>query len=526
MSTGQSGYASQPAYGPNPGAQAPQAPQAPRPQVPGIATIGRRVGVYIVDMALISVAVSIVGGIVLAIAVPMILAGETAAATALFGLPAVAGLAFAIVYIAMQGGRGSFAQRWFRIRLVRADSGDPLGFGRALLRYVIWALGASIIVGYFSVFFDSSGRRQGWHDRVSGALVVDADHAPAPAVGDTGAARPQVADDPAPAGAPAAAPAAGWQTPSPAAGWEAPAAPATQQAAWEAPGAPAAPADPFATSVPAPPAFAAPTAPPAPPTFAAPAAPVAPVTGDGPVASDGPIAFVPGVTDERRGDDIRADAAPADAPPAPAFDEPAPPAPSAFDTPAPPMYEAPAPPTAPVSEPPGAPAAVFEQPAAPPAFDTPVPPAPAAPPAFEDPAQPAAPAFEQPVAPPTDDDFVDDTIVVNRGAAATPPTVTLAWDDGTRSVVAERTVFGRNPSGPGEVVAIADDTMSLSKTHFEIALDGDSATVTDLHSTNGVVIERAGTEFTAAPGTPTPLAAGDALTIGERRATVEQVGSL
>ncbi|MTE24933.1 FHA domain-containing protein [Microbacterium sp. ZXX196] len=233
------------------------------------------------------------------------------------------------------------------------------------------------------------------------------------------------------------------------------------------------------------------------------------------MASDGPIAFVPGVTDERRGDDIRADAAPAAAPPAPAFDEPAPPAPSAFDTPAPPVYDAPAPPTAPV----------FEHPAAPPAFDTPVPPAPAAPPAIEDPAQPAAPAFEQSAAPSADDDFVDDTIVVNRGAAATPPTVTLAWDDGTRSVVAERTVFGRNPSGPGEVVAIADDTMSLSKTHFEIGLDGDSATVTDLHSTNGVVIERAGTEFTAAPGTPTPLAAGDALTIGERRATVEQVGS-
>ncbi|WP_230379421.1 RDD family protein, partial [Microbacterium sp. ZXX196] len=240
MSTGQSGYASQPAYGPNPGAQAPQAPQAPRPQVPGIATIGRRVGVYIVDMALIGVAVSIVGGIVLAIAVPMILAGETAAATALFGLPAVAGLAFAIVYIAMQGGRGSFAQRWFRIRLVRADSGDPLGFGRSLLRYVIWALGASIIVGYFSVFFDSSGRRQGWHDRVSGALVVDADHADALA-GIAGAADPQPAEysAPAPAGEPAA-PAAQWQTPVPAAGWEAPAAPATQQAAWEAPGAPAA----------------------------------------------------------------------------------------------------------------------------------------------------------------------------------------------------------------------------------------------------------------------------------------------
>jgi hypothetical protein len=57
---------------------------------------------------------------------------------------------------------------------VREDDGAPLGFGKALLRNIIFGLAAGIVVGYFTPLFDGSGRFQGWHDKVARSLMLDA----------------------------------------------------------------------------------------------------------------------------------------------------------------------------------------------------------------------------------------------------------------------------------------------------------------------------------------------------------------
>lgn len=116
-------------------------------------------------------------------------------------------------------------------------------------------------------------------------------------------------------------------------------------------------------------------------------------------------------------------------------------------------------------------------------------------------------------------------------ASAATPTPTeqpalarLVWDDGTRQALYGRTVFGRNPAPEtGAMVSpVRDETLSLSKTHFE--LDGDAERglwVTDRHSTNGVVVRRGAQRQTAASGEPVRVRRGDVLEFGDRSVTIE-----
>lgn len=51
-------------------------------------------------------------------------------------------------------------------------------------------------------------------------------------------------------------------------------------------------------------------------------------------------------------------------------------------------------------------------------------------------------------------------------------------------------VIGRNPIGnPGEyLLAIDDNTKTISKTHARLSIKGDEWVLTDLNSTNGIVV--------------------------------------
>jgi hypothetical protein len=140
----------------------------------------------------------------------------------------------------------------------------------------------------------------------------------------------------------------------------------------------------------------------------------------------------------------------------------------------------PAPPAAPVSAP---------APAAPPSW------APAAPPT---PSAPPAPAFVAPVDVDDDDDDDDEvgaTIVVDRKPRALWNLV-LA-DGGVLPVTDEIVVLGRKPiEGAGaQSLSVPDTTRTLSKTHAKLELLQSRWIVTDLNSTNGVIVVRAdGTE--------------------------------
>jgi hypothetical protein len=109
-----------------------------------------------------------------------------------------------------------------------------------------------------------------------------------------------------------------------------------------------------------------------------------------------------------------------------------------------------------------------------------------------------------------------------RTRAAPAPWASLTWDDGSRIGVYGRTLFGRNPAGePGvHVVAVRDETLSLSKTHFEVGRDEAEVWVADRHSTNGTTVVRDGRRLQLAPGERMPVRSGDRLEFGDRSATV------
>jgi len=138
----------------------------------------------------------------------------------------------------------------------------------------------------------------------------------------------------------------------------------------------------------------------------------------------------------------------------------------------------------------------------------PVPDSPAPAPASATPAESAAPAAF--------DDDVEATVVVQRNRG---PRRVLVLDDGrTFALSATSIVIGRNPVGdPGEQrLAIPDKTRTLSKTHARLIVQGDEWRLTDLHSTNGVVV-------VADDGAETLLDPGESVT-GAGRFVLGEVG--
>ncbi|WP_431220948.1 FHA domain-containing protein [Leifsonia xyli] len=108
-------------------------------------------------------------------------------------------------------------------------------------------------------------------------------------------------------------------------------------------------------------------------------------------------------------------------------------------------------------------------------------------------------------------------------AAPARPVWRLLLPGGRSVPVTRRVLLGRNPSRPAgapdaELIALDDPTSTVSKTHAALDIAGDQLTVTDLHSTNGVLAGGVRTE----PGTPFPVAAGAELLLGDLRLSVER----
>lgn len=424
------------------------------------ATIGRRAGAFAIDVGIAyligAVLVGIVAGIIFGVGPAW--ERDGLAAMILFSYLGIGFLLFAwwLVYSAMQGGRGgSIGQRILGLRLQDATTGAPIGFWRAVWRNIVFGLAGSIVVGYFSPLFDSSGRHQGWHDLAAKAVVVDVRNTDA---------------------APAAAPAAATANP------------------YLPPPTGAAPLPPAPSLVP--------VAAPAPGFMPAPTPGSAPATRPAAPVGTGVIDGVPWITHDPQD-------APVTRPP--------------HTTDAFPSVTMPFP-AATTTEPLGAAATSAPPSAAPPAVaPAPAPaPQPAAPPATATAAAPTAPSA------PSEDDLDSTRIVVpppaQRAALydGAPVIAVLTWDDGSRMAVYGRTLYGRNPANEEGAVAIAvrDETLSLSKTHFEIGGDAGGAWIVDRHSTNGTTLVRDGGRLPLVPGVRTNLRAGDSLEFGDRRVTV------
>lgn len=471
------------------------------------ASLGRRVGAFAIDLAIAyalgALLIGITVGIVLGVGPglrPEALASFVLLAYALISLLL---LAWALVYTAMQGGRGSIGQRALRVRLQDPATGGPIGFWRAVWRNIVFGASCAIVVGYFTPLFDQSGRRQGWHDLAAKAVVVDAQAATPIAWQVAPGARTATANPylPPPTGMPVStvAPPAPVAAPAPAAPPTAGFPPleddgvgATELRPSTAPAAQGWTAQSARASV-TPPAAAA-----------------------RPAAPAGVIAQVPWHTSSP------ADAAIAKMPPE--FPEETTPFPAATTTePLDPMSAlfgtaaGRRPDPAPIAAPPVSAPAVPPPHLAPVVAPVPVP-APVVPPAAQAASVPASGADDldatrMAVAPPA-----------QRAALYpdAPVIAVLTWDDGTRMAVYGRTLYGRNPAGEAGAVAIAvrDETLSLSKTHFEIGGDPAAAWIVDRHSTNGTILVRDGGRIPLVAGVRTNLRAGDRLEFGDRAVTV------
>ena len=162
----------------------------------------------------------------------------------------------------------------------------------------------------------------------------------------------------------------------------------------------------------------------------------------------------------------------------------------------------------------------------------PVPPPPAArrldrdraamPPVPPPPAAPAAAAAGAPAAAIDEGPTVARTALPRAGA-------TLVMDTGQRiALVAPRTLLGRAPVAvspweEADTVPVTDPDRSISKTHLAVLLDGDRLSVRELGSTNGsAVVAADGARTTLLMGQDVAVPDGARVELGDRSFTVER----
>lgn len=149
---------------------------------------------------------------------------------------------------------------------------------------------------------------------------------------------------------------------------------------------------------------------------------------------------------------------------------------------------------------------------------------------YERPAVASAPVG----APPTGNDELpaeeadnDETRIIAPGLHSAP-SWRLTLPDGSSVAVGGALFLGRNPTraaadAAGDLLALNDETKSVSKTHAMIHIDSSALWVTDLDSTNGVYVAYAdGSGEQAEPGEPLEVPPGSDLVLGEFVIQVER----
>jgi len=106
------------------------------------------------------------------------------------------------------------------------------------------------------------------------------------------------------------------------------------------------------------------------------------------------------------------------------------------------------------------------------------------------------------------------------------PDWSIRLDDGRVLALDRPILIGRDPAAQPDAVplALADGTRSVSKTHARVEVSDGVVLVTDLHSTNGVVIVSDGEPETCRPGVPTVVPTRATVRFGDREFRVLRQG--
>lgn len=149
--------------------------------IPGAvpASMGKRLLAHVID----TVAALLAGGAFLAAAVLERLLPTTRDGSPADARMLVTGLLLLLAVTTVQwwyaGSRGfTLGKRAVGLRMLSVATGRPVGLRRALVRMLVVAAGVLVLgVGQLAVhaspLWDRNGRRQGWHDRAAGVMVVD-----------------------------------------------------------------------------------------------------------------------------------------------------------------------------------------------------------------------------------------------------------------------------------------------------------------------------------------------------------------
>lgn len=447
------------------------APMSPAPPLPdGVvpAPGARRLGAFLIDAVLITVAYYGITAVALAMGLASGSIETLMTMTTVSGLIVIALVAAMTAWLWTRG--YTPGHRLLGLRWAAWDGAGPAG-ARSVGWYALAGLVGIPTLGIVPIITllvtDPQGRN--WIDRVCGTVVVAAGPGGAAAPRPGPVAVPGAAGAPKPPGAPRAA--------GPA--------PAFVEDTQEQP--------PLTASQLRDRLGAAATAGAASGPFAAPASAAAAAPepiGDGPLFAPPPAPTGPAAAPG---------AGAAASPPAPAVG-------AGFISSVP--WETPAPAAAPAPAASSAPAPAASAPAAPAAMP-PVPPPPAVPEAA-----PAAAIDEGPT--------VARTALPRAGA-------TLVMDTGQRiALVAPRTLLGRAPVAvppwdKADTVPVIDPDRSISKTHLAVLLDGDRLSVRELGSTNGsAVVAADGARTTLLMGQDVVVPDGARVELGDRSFTVER----
>jgi hypothetical protein len=118
-------------------------------------------------------------------------------------------------------------------------------------------------------------------------------------------------------------------------------------------------------------------------------------------------------------------------------------------------------------------------------------------------------------------DFVEAAPLMQRPPVAALPTATLTFSTGAVARIRAATLLGRRPATDGEkntdeLLAIDDDSSTISKTHARLEWQDDGLWITDRQSANGTIVDRPGQKpVELAADQSYQLSAGDIVRLGE-----------
>jgi uncharacterized RDD family membrane protein YckC len=141
--------------------------------------MGARLGARIIDSLIIGIPLAIIGAAIGAYRTTTTChpsgicttSANTGASSLFFLLELVVAFGYFAYFIGEK--QQTPGMRLLKMRVVDGATGGPIGFGRGLLREVVLSVtGLLCLIGYFSPFFDSTKRRQGWHDKAANDFVL------------------------------------------------------------------------------------------------------------------------------------------------------------------------------------------------------------------------------------------------------------------------------------------------------------------------------------------------------------------